>query len=208
MRHFLFLSWTLLTALWFAVPGHAADPIKVQLKDEKLPLQEIRPLDRRVWILTLEGDWKVAPIPGKSYYINLLFPNGQSYDHRPLNDSLFRLGEISALLQNYQLRRNGLAGGGTLQVVVSEGKPVVSASDPEVVSNVLQVSWPMDRPIVQKPPQSRFSPPPPVDPFPPASPEPPRGILPPPKPEKEPVPPPKPGAEPAPPPKPDKEPGR
>src|SRR5262245_33696325 len=101
MRHFLSLSWTLLVVLGFAAPGAAAERVKVRLKDDKLPLHEIRPLDRRVWILTLEGDWETPPTPGKSYYVNLLFPNGQSYNHRPLDDALFRLGEIRTLLQDY-----------------------------------------------------------------------------------------------------------
>jgi hypothetical protein len=191
MRRFLPPLLTLAVLLGFTAAGNAADRIKLELADEKLPLQELRPLDRRVWILTLEGNWTAAPTPGKNYYVNLLFPNGQSDSHRPLNDSLFRLGEVRVILQDYQLKRHGRANGGTFQVVVSEDRPVASAQDPQVISNALQLNWPMDRPVVQRPPRSRFAPPPPVDAFPP---------------EPTPAPPPKPVPEPAPKPKPEKEP--
>jgi hypothetical protein len=69
----------------------AADPLPLRLADPKLPLQELRPLDRHVWVLSLEGTWTQPAIPGMAYHINLLFPNGQSYSHRVLDDS-FRLG--------------------------------------------------------------------------------------------------------------------
>jgi hypothetical protein len=208
MRRFPCLIWTLLMALGFAAPAVAADPPKLELTDDKLPLLELRPLDRRVYVLTLDGTWNQPPTPGKSYHVNLLFPNGQVFSHRPLDDGPFRQGEIRAMLQDYQLRRGGVADGGKVTIVVSEDKPVALADAPEVISNVMQVSLPMDRAIVSTAPRSRIAPPPLVDPFPPGPSElPPRvpvvvppppapGRLPPPKPEGQPP-------EPAPPPKPE-----
>lgn len=165
MRRFLLLTLTVTMACGFAASSFAAE--KLQLSDGNLPLQELRPLDRRVYILSLDGKWIEPAIKGKTYYINILFPNGQSYNHHPLNDSYFRHGEVRAVLQDYQLKRNGLGAGGRLDVVVSVDKPVTTANAPEVVSNVLQVTWPMDRPIVQKAPLTRYSPPRAIDPFPP-----------------------------------------
>ncbi|HXG12448.1 MAG TPA: hypothetical protein VNK04_22010 [Gemmataceae bacterium] len=202
MRHFFPLTLTLAAILGFAVRSDAADPPRLELSDPGLPLYEVRPLDRRVHIVTLEGKWNKPPNPGKSYYINLLFPNGRSYNHRVLDDTLFRLGEVRAVVQDYQLKRNGLAQGGKLAVVVSEEKPVTSASGAEVVSNVLELSWPMDRPVVQQPPRTRFAPPPKVDVFPPPPAELPPKLIPPPPAEPVPPKPAKGPAEPAPPPKP------
>lgn len=165
MRRFLLLTLTPTLAFGFAASSCAGE--KLQLSDGKLPLQELRPLDRRVYILSLDGKWIEPATKGKTYYINVLFANGQGYNHHPLNDGHFRLGEVRAVIQDHQLKRNGLGDGGKLDVVVSVDKPVTSASASEVVSNVLQVTWPMDRPIVQKPPQTRFSPPRVIDPFPP-----------------------------------------
>jgi hypothetical protein len=191
MRYFAALIWTLTTALGFAT---AAERPRVELADEKLPLVELRPLDRRVWILSLAGKWLTPATAGKSYYVNVLLPNGQSDSHRPLNEDLFRAGEVRAVIQDHVVRRAGVADVGKLRLVISEGRPVASPNAPEVVSNVLEVPWPLDRPIVPKLPRTRFSPLPPVDPFPPGPNElPPRGPgRPPPRPEAEPLPPPKP----------------
>lgn len=194
MRRLAFLTITLSAVLSLAGPA-VADSSRIELSDDKLPLLELRPLDRRVYVLTLDGKWLHPANAGKAYYINLLFPNGQSFNHRALDDTLFRQGEVRAVLQDYQLKRGGVAEGGKLRVFISEGKPTTSAEAPEVVSNVLQVAWPMDRPVVPRPPRSRYSPLPPVDPFPPLENElPPRApaVLPPPKPAAEPAPPPKP----------------
>src|SRR5579872_3394676 len=49
-------SAPLAVALLLALAGRlpAAEQARLTLADEKQPLQEIRPLDRRVWVLTLE----------------------------------------------------------------------------------------------------------------------------------------------------------
>jgi hypothetical protein len=159
------------------------------LADEGLPLQEIRPQDRHVYVLTLEGRWQKPPAPGVAHHVNVLFPNGQVYSHRVLDDALFRKGEVRCLLPEYQLIRNGVARGGDLTVVVSAGRPVNTASAQEVISDALSVHWPPKRPIVPRPPRTRHTPPRPIDDFPlpgeqmPEKPAPPRKVqpLPPPK---------------------------
>ena len=65
---------------------------------------------------------------------------------------MFRKGEVRCVLQSYQLARHGISRGGKFSVAVSEGQPAASAQAPEVVSNVLEFSWPMERRI------SRFRP--------------------------------------------------
>jgi hypothetical protein len=111
----------------------AADAPPLRLSDPNLPLQELRPLDRHVWVLGLEGAWKQPAIPGVAYYVNLIFPNGQSYSHRVLNDATFRLGEVRCLIPEYQLLRNGLACGGKFTIVVSARRSVTTATATEVV---------------------------------------------------------------------------
>jgi hypothetical protein len=145
--------------------SHAAE-VPLRLSDPGSPLQEIRPLDRHVWILSLEGTWKQPSVPGFAYHVNLLFPNGASYSHRVLDDAPFRAGDVRCLIPEYQLIRNGLAGGGSFTIVVSARRTVTSATDPDVVSDRLVVRWPMDRPIVRLPPRSRLTAPPPIDDFP------------------------------------------
>jgi hypothetical protein len=203
------LAASLALVLAFAGDLAAAEQVRLTLSDEKLPLQEIRPLDRRVWVLTLEAAWKEAPKFGVPHYVNLLFPNGTSSSHRVLDEALLRAGELRVLLPEYQLIRGGVARGGTITVVVSADRSVTSARAPEVVGGPFEVRWPMDRPIVRLPPRTRHSPPPEIDAMPlpgemPAVPVPP-GLkrppvrppapLPPPKPEGKPpakLPPPKP----------------
>lgn len=196
MRLLPSLTLTLAAMVGFAAAANAADQPRIQLSDEKLPLYELRPLDRRVFILTLDGKWGQPATAGTTYYVNLLFPNGQSSTHRVLDDEVFRQGEVRAVIQDYLLKRSGIADGGKFAVVVSAGKPATSTGAREVISNVLEVSWPMDRPVVQKAPRTRYTLPEPIDPFPPAPNElPPRG----PGPKRGPV---DPGAEPIPLPKP------
>ena len=158
---------TLLASAGFAA---AADKPLLVLSDPGLPLQEVRPLDRHVYLLTLEGDWKEPPRAKASYYVNLLFPNGNGYANRPLDEELFRLGEVRGVIQDYQLIRNGLAKGGKLTVVVSVDKPVTSAKAAEVVSNALVLDWPQERPVTRRPVRSKFAPPAPADDVPPDEP--------------------------------------
>jgi hypothetical protein len=159
------LAASLTWALALALGGNlsAAEQARLTLSDEKLPLQEIRPLDRRVWVLTLEATWKQAPAFGVPHYVNLLFPNGTSSAHRVLDEALFRAGELRILLPEYQLLRGGVARGGTITVVISADRSVTSARAPEVIGGPFEVRWPMDRPIVRLPPRTRHTPPPEID---------------------------------------------
>jgi hypothetical protein len=151
-----------------AVPSLAAETARLELTDEKLPLQEIRPLDRHVYILTLEGKWnQPADSSDTPYYVNILFPNGGSYSHRVLDDRLFRRGEVRCVLQEYQMLRNQFCRGDKLTIVISAKRSVKSASAPEVISAPLEVEWPLDRKQVSRPVKTRFSDPEPVDAFPP-----------------------------------------
>ena len=205
MRHSL--SAILAVALLLGVAGRlpAAEQARLTLTDEKLPLQEIRPLDRHVWVLTLEATWQRPPTFGVPYFVNLLFPNGTSYSHRVLDDPLFRAGEVRCLLPEYQLIRGGVARGGTITIVISGDRAVHSVRALEVISAPFEVRWPMDRPVVRLPPRTRHTPPPEIDAMPlpgemPATPVPPPVKRPPDRPA--PMPPPAPGK--LPPPKPEK----
>ncbi len=70
------------------------------------------------------------------------------------------------VIPEHQLLRNGLGKGGTFKVVVSARRPVTRATAEEVVSNVVDVQWPMGRPTTGRPPRTRHQEPPPVDRFP------------------------------------------
>jgi len=201
------MSWLTSTLTLTLALGFAADKPQLELTDPELPLYIIRPNDRLVHVLTLDGAWNRPATPGKSYYVNVLFPNGKGYStrvdenlqsiktlkdvlesgvvvQRVVEDSLFRRGEVVCYIQDYQLRRNGLAKGGKFTIVVSVAKGVTSAKDDAVVSNVLEVKWPMDRKIARRPPRSRHADPEPVDAFVPPGEEPERERIPPPKPDK------------------------
>ncbi|HZY90282.1 MAG TPA: hypothetical protein VFE78_36000, partial [Gemmataceae bacterium] len=180
----------------------AAGQARLTLADEKLPLQEIRPLDRHVWVLTLEATWQRPPTFGVPHYVNLLFSNGTSSSHRVLDEALFRAGEVRCLLPQYQLIRGGVDRGGAITIVISAGRAVRSARAAEAISAPFEVRWPMDRPVVRLAPRTRHTPPPEIDAMPlpgemPAVPVPPvrrlpvkPAPLPPPTPDK--LPPPKP----------------
>ncbi len=107
MRSWLHFVGTIGLGLLLACEAFAADAPPLRLTDPGLPLQELRPLDRHVWVLSLDGVWTRAAIPGIAYHVNLLFPNGRSYSHRVLDDVLFRTGEVRCLIPDYQLVRNG-----------------------------------------------------------------------------------------------------
>jgi hypothetical protein len=147
----------------------AAEP-KVQLRDDGLPLQELRPNDRRDYVLVLDGKWTEPALPGVEYYVNELFPDGASYSHKVLNDRLFALGDVRVLLPEHQLIRHGVAKGGTINIVISARRPAASAAAEDVVSSPFSVSWPMNRPVVQELVRSKHTPPPAVDVFPPPEP--------------------------------------
>jgi hypothetical protein len=165
MRTFACLSLTLL----FAAGGRAAPPEEkpwLEMTDPGYALWELRPLDRRVYVLTLEGKWERPARRGAVYYVNVRFPDGGGYDHRVLDDALARAGEVRAMIQEYQLIRHKVARGGTFTVFVTE-RPAAGAPA-EVVSNRLKVTWPMDRDLVPRAPASRYTPKEPADELPPA----------------------------------------
>jgi hypothetical protein len=147
----------------FASFGRAADKPHVELTDEGLPLQEIRPLDRHVYILTLDGKWEQPVVGAMKHYINVIFANGNSVSHRVQDETMFRKGEVRCTLIEYQLINNGVARGGEFVIVVSERNPVESTTGKDVISTPLKVTWPLERPVVSRPVRTRHSPPPPID---------------------------------------------
>jgi hypothetical protein len=194
MRNSPFLT-TLLAALGFAAAALAAD--RPKLIDEQLPLQEIRPLDRLSYILTLEGEWglpdkeKLRPAAGKPYYVNVFFPDGGVYSHRILGatvlpktaepyldykerlqrgdavaDPMFLKGEVRCILHDYQLVRHHVDKGGKFTVVVSVDRPVESLDSDRIVTQPIEIKWPLDRPVQTKPARTRHAPPEAPDAFP------------------------------------------
>ncbi len=186
MRRWFMSVGTLCLWFGFATMAGAGDKPQLELKDPQLPLYEVRPLDRRVYGLTLEGTWKEPAKSGSHHYVNVLFPDRGSYSvrvdenptvarklvserkngktvYRSVEDTPFRRGEVRCLIPNNQLIRHGVAQGGQLTIVVSVDKPVDSAKAKEVVSNALVITWPLDRSIARRPPRSRYADPEPVD---------------------------------------------
>ena len=186
MRQWLTSVGTLCLMAGFAGAARAGDKPQLELTDPDLPLYELRANDRRVVGLTLEGTWQRPAKSGSHHYVNLLFANGQSWScrvdehpvaarklvteskdgklvYRQVEDSPFRRGEVRCLIPDNQISRNGLAGSGKFKVVVSVDKPVSSADAPEAISNALEISWPIQRVLVRRPPTSRHGDPEPVD---------------------------------------------
>jgi hypothetical protein len=185
MRATFILALTLGLGLGFATAALAKPPL--EMADEKLPLQELRPLDRRVYVLTLDGEWEKPAKADVTYFVNFLFPDGGSFFHKVDNPEMFARGEVRAIIQNHQLIRHGVSQGGHFTIVVSGGKEVTSATAPEVISNVLDISWPLNRRTTPFRMRSRRSEPAPVDAFPVPG-----------DPNNEPLPPPRPSSKPAP----------
>jgi hypothetical protein len=165
----------------------AAEKPRLELADENLPLWELRPLDRHAFVLTLEGTWNEPPERNREYFVNVFYPNGGGVSHKPVNDALFRKGAVRCVFIEYEWLRNGAARGDKLGIVVSRDRPVGSADAPEVVSNRLELTWPIDRPLARRPPRTRHEPPPPIDDFVPPGEEP-EKVPPPLPPKKEPPP--------------------
>ncbi len=156
-------AWAIGAALLMAAAARAEAP-KLELADGKYPLVELRPLDRRVYVVSLDGTWKRQWMRGASYQLVVHFPDGTTYAHRPINDQLFALGEMRFMVPEYLLLRTGAAKGGKLQLSVTE-RPTAGAK-PEVVSNILDLNWPLKRPIGRRAPAVKSTPPPPIDAFP------------------------------------------
>jgi hypothetical protein len=159
-------AFVLILLLCPTLPARAAERPALELADPGLPLWEIRPLDRHVLVLSLEGKWLQPANPDAGYYVNLLFADGRSESHRVLDPALFRLGEVRCLFPEYQMLRHRVGRGDKVTVVISEGKAATSADAPEVISAPFVVTWPPDRPIVRRAPRTRFTPPEPIDAFP------------------------------------------
>jgi hypothetical protein len=153
--------------LFLVVSFVSAAPTKasMQLSDEGLPLQEMRPLDRRVYVLTLYGKWDQAPGTG-THFVNFLFPNGGNYSHKVDDEALFRKGEVHCIIQGSQIIRNGISNGGKFTIAISANEPVSSATAPEVISNALEETWPMHRHVSLFRTRTKYSEPPPVDIYP------------------------------------------
>jgi len=158
MRTLSILSLMLAVCL----PARAASH-QLVLTDPGYALWEIRPLDRRVYVLTLEGNWQTPADPDAGYYVNIEFPNGAAVTHRVLDDRMFRKGDVQCLLMQYQWQRNHFRKGDALTVFVTRKKPGAPPDDQEVISNRMEVKWPFDRQIVRLAPRTRFTEREPVD---------------------------------------------
>jgi len=73
-----------------------------------------------------------------------------------INGDAFFAGEVRVLIQEYLLIRHGLNRGGQFQVYVTQRR--TAASPPEVISNRLNVAWPLKREVVRQAPRTRFTP--------------------------------------------------
>jgi hypothetical protein len=171
MRTLSVLSLTLAVCL-SAAPSRAAASHQLVLTDPAYALWEIRPLDRRVYVLTLEGAWKAPPDPDAGYYVNIEFPNGGTVAHRVLDDRMFRKGDVQCLLVQYQWEKYHFQKGDALTVFVTRKKPGIAPDDQEVISNRLEVAWPFDRQVVRLAPRTRFTEREPIDAFHPEAEEP------------------------------------
>jgi hypothetical protein len=161
MRIVSILSLSLiLTPATFA---SGAEQPRLKLVDEELAIQELRPLERHVWVLTLDGKWSTPAKPGVKHYVNVIFPNGASASHRVLSEEYAGKGEFRVLIQENDLVRNQVPRGAKLTVVISVDKAVTSADAAEVISEPFVTPWPLDRPIVKRAVHTRYTPPEPID---------------------------------------------
>ncbi len=149
--------------LLLTTAAYSADAPRLVLMDEGLSIQEIRPLERHDWILTLEGKWNVPPKPGVKHYVNVILPNGAVASHRVLSEGYAAKGEFRVVIQEKDLLRNQVPRGAKLTIVISQDKAVTAATDPEVISEPFVTPWPLDRPIVNRPVETRHTPPDEID---------------------------------------------
>ena len=176
MRFIITLGLALALIEGLRAADHSPPLPQLTLSDEGLPLTEIRPNDRHVYILTLDGRWQKPAVSGVVYYVNVFYPNGQVVSHRAPDELQFRRGDVPVLFQEYELRNN-LPRGAAVQVAVSTNRAVTALAAPEVISNPLPVTWPTTRSVLQHPPRTRHAPPEDSDAFPPGGP-PPRTVSP------------------------------
>jgi hypothetical protein len=158
----LVFSFTLLPT----TNASAADQPRLTLIDEGLSIQEIRPLERHVYILTLEGTWSSPAKYGVKHYVNVIFPNGAVASHRVLSEEYVRKGEVRVLIQEHDLICNNVPRGAKLTIVISQDKGIQAASDAEVLTEPFVTPWPLDRPIVKRRVETRHTPPDEIDAFP------------------------------------------
>jgi hypothetical protein len=161
MRIISVLSLSLVLTLTTFAFG--AEQPRLKLVDEELSIQELRPLERHVWVLTLEGTWNTPAKPGAKHYVNVIFPNGASASHRVLSEDYAAKGEFRVLIQEHDLVRNQVPRGAKLTIVISADKAVTAADAPEVISEPFVTPWPLDRPIVKRAVHTRHTPPDPID---------------------------------------------
>lgn len=141
----------------------AADQPRLVLMDEGLSIQELRPLERHVYVLTLEGTWKAPAKYGVKHYVNVIFPNGAVAAHHVLSEEYVRKGEVRVLIQEHDLICNNVARGAKLTIVISQDKGILAATDAEVISEPFVTPWPLDRPIVKRRVETRHTPPEEID---------------------------------------------
>ena len=181
-----------------AVGGFAWADDKAKLVDEQLALQELRPLERHVYVLTLDAEWgdegkeKLRPAADKAYFVNLFFPDGGVYSHRLLGtpvfaggydkymdypervergqavaDPMFLRGEVRVLVPDYQLARHGLAKGGKFSIAVSVGDAAKSLESDNLITQPIEIAWPLEkRPVQKTPVRTKHAPPERPDAFP------------------------------------------
>ena len=138
-----------------------AEAPRLELADGKYPLWAIQPLDRRIYVVSLDGTWKRPIAQGGELSAGLAFPDGTTYSHCPIDDDFFALGEIRFMLPEYVLMRKGVAKSGKLKLTVTE-RPEAGTSA-EAISNEVEIHWPIKRPIVPKAPATKYTPRPPID---------------------------------------------
>lgn len=152
------MSRSLVALVLVLSTGLAYADDRIKLSDPQLPLWELRPLDRRVYVVSLEGAWKKPATDGTTYYLALKYPDGTTITHKPINDELFRAGEMRFLIQEYQLLRHKAAKGGTITLTVVE--KATRTAKPATISNSVEIAWPLKRALVRLPPATKFTPPP------------------------------------------------
>jgi hypothetical protein len=154
-------TWALWVGMLFGTSAVAAEPPQVELSEGNLPLGEIRPLDRRVYVVSLDGAWKQQPTTETHYHLAVKFPDGTIYTHRPMEDELFLRGEMRFMVPEHLLLRTNTTTGGKLQFFVTE--PGAPGKTPTTISNPLELAWPVKRTAARPAPKAKATAPAPLD---------------------------------------------
>ena len=152
--------------LGVSVPAGTAESPQLILSDPGYPLWEIRPQERHVYVLTLEGDWKSPPDRDAVYYVNVEFPDGGTVEQRvrqrrpfvPARRRALSADRIPVEKAPFRARRPAHC----LRHAPRRGE---RPDDQQVVSSRLEVEWPLDRKVVRLPPRTRFTLREPIDVF-------------------------------------------